>query len=150
MGARIPALVEPPLLVWARERASLSLDEAAKKLALATDQLAAIEAGDAILSMAQLRKMAELYKRPISVFFLPEPPTDFQPLRDLRRLEVMPGPMSKALAYEIRAAQERRIVAIELADALGEPPPDLGLSARRTDNPEIIGASVREALGISI
>jgi Zn-dependent peptidase ImmA (M78 family)/transcriptional regulator with XRE-family HTH domain len=150
MAARIPALVEPPLLVWARERASLGPEEAAKKLGLAPEQLTAIEAGEAELSMAQLRKMAELYKRPISVFFLPEPPTDFQPLRDLRRLEVMPGPMSKALAYEIRAAQERRLVAIELADSIDEPPPELGVTARRTDNPEVIGAAVRKRLGISV
>lgn len=150
MAARTPALVEPPMLVWARERASLSQDQAAQKLNLAPEKLAAIEVGEAGLSMAQLRKMAEVYKRPVSVFFLPEPPLDFQPLRDLRRLEVMPGPMSKALAFEIRAAHERRLVAIELAETLGEPPPDFGVAARRTDNPEVIAARVRERLGISV
>jgi Zn-dependent peptidase ImmA (M78 family)/transcriptional regulator with XRE-family HTH domain len=150
MAVRTPALVEPPMLVWARERASLNQVQAAQKLNLALEKLAAIEAGEADLSMAQLRKMAEVYKRPVSVFFLPEPPLDFQPLRDLRRLDVMPGPMSKTLAFEIRAAHERRLVAIELVEALGEPPPDLGVTARRTDNPELVAAQVRERLGIGI
>lgn len=39
MAILIPELVKPPLLVWARERASLRQEDAAKKLALALEQL---------------------------------------------------------------------------------------------------------------
>jgi Zn-dependent peptidase ImmA (M78 family)/DNA-binding XRE family transcriptional regulator len=150
MAVRIPALVEPPLLVWARERAALSPQEAAAKIGVEVEKLTAWEAGDAQLSIPQLKKLAEIYKRPLSVFFLPEPPTDFQPLRDLRRLQAMPGQMSKSLAYEIRAAHERRQVAIELAADLGERRDAFPITAKKSDDPEIVANFIREALGISI
>jgi Zn-dependent peptidase ImmA (M78 family)/DNA-binding XRE family transcriptional regulator len=150
MAVRIPALVEPPLLVWARERAALSPQEAAAKIGVEVEKLTAWEAGDDQLSIPQLKKLAEVYKRPLSVFFLPEPPTDFQPLRDLRRLQAMPGQMSKSLAYEIRAAHERRQVAIELAADLGERRDAFPITAKKSDDPEIVANFIREALGISI
>lgn len=151
MAARIPALVEPSLLVWARERASLSQIDAAAKIGVALDKLEAWELGKASLSIPQLKKLAEVYKRPISVFFLPEPPADFQALRDFRRLQEFSGqPLSRALAYEIRAAHERRLIAIELADELGDPPAELGVVAKRTDDPETIATKLRDRLGISL
>ena len=42
--------------------------------------------GEAHPSIPQLKKLAGVYKRPLSVFFLPEPPSDFMALRDFRRL----------------------------------------------------------------
>ena len=45
MANRIPALVEPPILVWARERASMSLPEAATRLEISVEKLAAWENG---------------------------------------------------------------------------------------------------------
>lgn len=150
MAARIPALVEPPLLVWARERASLSQAETAAKIGVEVEKLVAWESGQEQLSIPQLKRLADIYKRPLSVFFLSEPPTDFQPLRDLRRLQLLPGQLSKSLAYEIRAAHERRLIAIELATDLGNPLSDFGITAKKTDNPEIVADRIREILGVSI
>jgi Zn-dependent peptidase ImmA (M78 family)/transcriptional regulator with XRE-family HTH domain len=150
MANRIPALVEPPILVWARERASMSLPEAATRLEISVEKLAAWENGSEQLSISQLKKVADLYKRPVSVFFLPEPPRDFQALRDLRRLQNTTSKISKALAYEVRSAHERRLIALELAEDIGEPPTDLGITAKRTDNPEAVAVRVRERLGISV
>lgn len=150
MAARIPALVEPQLLVWARERASLSQTETAAKIGVEVEKLIAWESGQEQLSIPQLKKLADTYKRPLSVFFLSEPPTDFQPLRDLRRLQLLPGQLSKSLAYEIRAAHERRLIAIELATDLGNPTRDFGVTAKKTDNPEVVAAEIRDILGVSI
>lgn len=150
MVARIPALVEPPLLIWARERASLTQAETAAKIGVDIEKLAAWEGGQEQLSISQLKKLADIYKRPLSVFFLPEPPTDFQPLRDLRRLQVLPGQLSKSLAYEIRAAHERRLIAIELATDLGHRPSDFDITAKKTDNPELVAVRIREVLGVGI
>lgn len=150
MSARIPALVEPPLLIWARERASLSVAEAAEKIGVETEKLTAWESGEEQMSIPQLKKLSEVYKRPLSVFFLNEPPKDFQALRDLRRLNVMPGKISKALAYEIRAAHERRLVAIDLAAELGEPREVFDVMAKKTDDPDTVATAIRAKLGISV
>jgi len=73
--------VNPEILIWARETAGLSLDRAAVALGmkdspkqLATDRLAAIEAGDVEPSRSLLLKMAQRYRRPLLSFYLPSPP----------------------------------------------------------------------------
>jgi len=85
MPRSIQALVKPEILVWARELAHLRLDQAAAKLKMEADALAAIESGDTPVTIAQLRKIGELYKRPLAVFFLPEPPRNFDAQREFRR-----------------------------------------------------------------
>ena len=137
------------MLVWARETASLTPEEAANALDVTVERLLAWEKGDGQPTVNQLRRMAERYKRPLSVFFLPEPPKDFQPLRDFRRLPgVADRRFSAQLAYEVRAAHERRLVALDLLDTLGEQPVSLGIAAHHTDDPEEVGHRIRDRLGI--
>jgi transcriptional regulator with XRE-family HTH domain len=151
MTTRIKALVEPDMLVWAPETASLMPEEAATVLDVTIDRLSAWEKGDNQPTVNQLRRIAQRYKRPLSVFYLSERPKDFQPLRDFRRL---PGSgdrrYSAKLAYEVRAAHERRLVALDVLEVLGEQPPALGLAARHTDDPEQVGRRIRERLGITL
>lgn len=151
MAARVPALVEKELLVWARKSASMSVDAAAKAAKIPADKIEAWEAGDGGPSIPELKKLAAAYKRPLSVFFLPRPPTDFMPLRDFRRLaEVGEQEYSRALAYEVRAAQERRQVAIDLNEDLGGDLPAWTLSAKTSENPEQVAKRVREHLAITM
>lgn len=51
--------------------------------------------------------------------------------------------------YEIRAAQERREIALELYEELNEPVPTFGLRADRRRNPEMLGMEIREYLGVT-
>src|SRR5262245_56231320 len=51
----IPALIEPPLLVWARQRAGFSCEIAAAKIDIPLDRLVQWEEGTDRPSMAQLR-----------------------------------------------------------------------------------------------
>jgi transcriptional regulator with XRE-family HTH domain len=87
MSRSIPALVKPALLIWARERAGLPLEEAASRLGIEVERLQQWEQGTDRPSIAQLRKIGELYKRPLAVFFLSEPPQGFDPQREFRRLQ---------------------------------------------------------------
>lgn len=152
MAARVKALVTPALIAWARDTAGFSIDEAADKLGIDADKLTAWENPDdeAAPSIPQLRKIAGLYKRPLAVFYLPEPPTRFQVMRDLRRL---PGTglrhFSPALQLEIRAASERRELALDLAADLDEDLPKFTLRAEVTEDPEIIGQRIRDSLGVT-
>ena len=64
MSKSVPALINPDMLVWARESARLTIDEAAHKGSISAEKLAACEAGDEHLTFAQLMKLAGAYKRP--------------------------------------------------------------------------------------
>jgi transcriptional regulator with XRE-family HTH domain len=70
VAASIPALVKPMVLRWARESINLTTLAASRKLGFADDRVAQWEQGAAQLSIAQLRKAATVYKRPLGVFFL--------------------------------------------------------------------------------
>lgn len=151
MAARIKATVTPAVLRWARERSRISLAVAAKRAAVAEDSLESWEKGESLPTLNQARKLANLYKRPLAIFYLPEPPLDFDTLKDFRRLPESEKEQSPALAYEIRRAHQRREAALELfADLNGEDPPALKLRIAQNQNPEEIGLKVRQLLGVSI
>jgi Zn-dependent peptidase ImmA (M78 family) len=68
MAEQLP--INPALLIWARQRAGLSRDEALKRFS----RLAEWEAGEAGPTYPQLERLSEAFKVPIAVFFFPEPP----------------------------------------------------------------------------
>ncbi|TIP23587.1 MAG: ImmA/IrrE family metallo-endopeptidase [Mesorhizobium sp.] len=150
MTNRVKANIRPALISWARETAGFSPAEAAARLKHDEADYLAWEAGDDMPSLPQLRRIAELYKRPLAVFYLPEPPTTFQVMRDLRRL---PGVGFRryppGLQLELRMASERRELARELSSDLGQEPVRFSLQATLNDNPEDVGDRIRVALGVT-
>src|SRR5262245_8202156 len=132
MAARVKSTINPALLKWARETAGYSRQQAADKLKVDTARFAAWEdpANDDSPSIPQLRKLAALFKRPLAAFYLEEAPPRFEVMRDLRRL---PGTgarsYSPAVQLEIRVANERRELALELAADLEQEIPRFALSA---------------------
>jgi Zn-dependent peptidase ImmA (M78 family)/DNA-binding XRE family transcriptional regulator len=147
---RVQALVKPELLRWGRETAGLTLEAAAKKIDTKPERLLSWENGDARPSIPQLRKMAEAYKRPLAAFYLPAPPPPIERPRDFRRApgEGL-GKDSPALLLEMRRAVYRREVAVELLEELDEESPTLAMTAGQGDDPEELGARIRDLLGIN-
>lgn len=150
--ARTPdARIKPELLVWARESGGISLAAAARSIGVAEARLADWESGATRPSIAQLRKAGETYKRPLAVFFLPEPPRDFQPLTDFRRLpEAEDDSWSPALRLAVRRAQFQQQAAGELYAALGEEIPRLPRLSLSRDDPDDSGNRIRDFLGVSL
>jgi transcriptional regulator with XRE-family HTH domain len=152
MAARVKALANAARIAWARESAGFTTAEAAAQLKIDEAQILAWEnpAEDEAPSIPQLRKLAALFKRPLAVFFMDEVPKNFTVMRDLRRL---PGTGSRRyspqLQMEIRAANERRELALELATDLAEEVPKFSLSATDRENPEEVGARIRAAFGVT-
>ncbi len=143
------ALIKPALLVWTRNRAKVTVADAAKAANVTAGNIEAWEAGDTAPSLNQLRCLAAKYHFPLAVFYLPEPPADFAPLRDFRRLPDSGDPSITAnLAFHIRAAYERREVALELQDDLREEPRGFWLKAKLGDDPEALGIAIRNFLGV--
>lgn len=150
MARTVKALINPELLVWARKTAHVDLARAAKAAKVTVSTLEKWEAGEDHPSVAKLRQLAKLYKRPLAVFYLPEKPLDFAPLKDFRRLPgEVAGILSAALASQISAAEERRELALELYTELGEDPPASELRASITEDVDEVAARIRQWLGIS-
>ncbi|HWB79964.1 MAG TPA: XRE family transcriptional regulator [Nannocystaceae bacterium] len=150
MARSVTAKVKPELLAWARTSAKLTEAALAKKIDVDAATISAWERGDGAPTIPKLRQIAEACRRPLLVFYLPAPPTDFTPIRDYRRIDPMLSPSdSSALALEIRRAQERREAALELARLLGEPPALAGLRAEGSD-PANAAAQVRTQLEVPV
>jgi Zn-dependent peptidase ImmA (M78 family) len=152
MMARTPtANVVPELLVWARESIGYSPEEAATKLHQPVERLLAWESGEARPTIAQLRAAANVYKRPLAVFYLSEPPLTFQAMRDFRRL-----PSDEAVAYSpelhlaIRRARARREVALDLLREAGDEPTLPSVPAESADSFQGLAEAARELLGVPL
>lgn len=70
----VEAKVTPALLKWAREHASLTLDDAAKKINVALERLAEWEKGNAYPTFDELSKISNVYRLPVAMFYLSELP----------------------------------------------------------------------------
>jgi Zn-dependent peptidase ImmA (M78 family) len=92
------------------------------------------EAGTVRPTIAQLRKAAAAYKRPLAFFFLPAPPDTFDAMRDFRRhQDSASGEWSPELHGEYRRALLQRENALELAEIEDAPLP---VRWRITDLPD--------------
>ena len=151
MAASIAVPINPKLLVWARETTGYPLDAAAVKLAINPEKLSEIEDGKIAPSFALLKKAADIYKRPLAVFFLEEAPERQSEVHDFRlQPGVMQRPYAPRLNNEIRQARLRRDDALELAQTLEEPPPAFTHRATTDESPEAVAARVRALLGITL
>lgn len=151
MAKRYKATINPALLTWARTTAGYDLAEAADHMKIDASTLTEWEAGEAQPSIAQLRKLAGLFKRPLAVLYLPHPPADFEAMHDFRRLPDMgPRRFSPGLALEVRRAQQRRQLTIELYEENLVVPTPFKLTTHGRADPELVGEQLRAALGIQI
>lgn len=147
----IRALVKPELLRWARDRAKVKLEDAAKAAHVPPERLQAWENDDDedAPTLGQLRELATKYHFPLAVFYLPEPPKDFAPLRDFRRpRDAGEEPISANLAFHIRSAYDRRELALELFQEINTKPQRFPLKATLHDDPEQVGSAIRQFLEV--
>jgi Zn-dependent peptidase ImmA (M78 family) len=127
------------------------VEAASTKLGVAPERLTAWEEGADRPTIAQLRKAATAYKRPLGVFYLPEPPRDFMPLADFRTLPEARRALSVELRLEIRRAQEQRETHMELLEALEvrlEPATRIEMVA--FSDAESEGLRLRDLLGVGL
>ncbi len=149
--------VNPAIMVWARETAGLTQEEAAKKLGFqdssrssAVEKLALIEHGRKEPSRPQLTKMAGQYRRPLLTFYLSKPPqksnrgVDFRTLPQNERSSE--EALLDALIREIRARQSMVRVIMEDEDET-EPLPFVG-SHRIEDGRAVLLESLQALLGL--
>lgn len=149
MAATFKVDVKPSVLVWARTSAGLRRDESARKVGVDEDRIAEWEEGREQPSLAQLRKLGEAYRRPLSVFLLDAPPSDGQAIKDFRNAD-RSGSFSGALRLALREARERRDIAAELVTSEDADVATFALTASISEDPETVAARIRSALGVSL
>jgi Zn-dependent peptidase ImmA (M78 family) len=148
----VRAIVEADVLRWARETAGIAVEDAARRVQVKPEVLAAWEADQARPTMVKLRKLANVYKRPLSIFFLPRPPAE-PPLsvHDFRKLPgIVADAFSSALRIQLRQARERRELALDLIQNLEQPLPSLTLRATLDHDSEELGHEFRRLLAVDL
>lgn len=151
MSTSIPALVNAPLLVWAREDAGYSQVEVAAKIKKPLSVLQSWELGESQPTLRQAEALAKLYDRPFSVFALPTPPPVPPVAAECRRLPgVRPGKEPPELRLAIRRLVQRRRVARHLYAEMGDDPVDFPLRATLQTDPEHLGERMRKALEVTL
>ena len=81
------ALVNPSVLLWARDRARMEPSLLADKTHVRTDRLLDWEKGTARPTFKQAQDLAKVLHVPFGFLFLPSPPKETLPIPDLRTVE---------------------------------------------------------------
>ena len=139
-----PALITEDVLVWARKTLGYNIPDAAEKIGVSPDHLKQWEDGALKPSVAQLKTIARVYKRPFACFYLPGRPSEMAPPRDFRRIH---GPNefrdAVALNLAIRSVEFRREAALELAALIEEGVPEFPHSLQDQTPPDKAASSIR-------
>lgn len=141
------AFITPNILKWARESARMSEEIAASKASVSLERIIEWENGDSQPTIRQAQILAKAYKRPFSIFFLPEIPRDFQPLQDFRKNGS--NPLSTSSIFIIREIQQKQAWISDSNKENGEDKlPYVGKYTIK-DKPEEIAVDILKTLNIT-
>jgi len=146
------ALITPEVLRWARNNVGVEIPTAAKRAGVKADAVRQWEEGATRPTVRQARLLAGLYRIPFAALFLPAAPGyRVRVPKDYRRLaSTSAGEVSSTILIDVLDAWERREVVLELLEASRVAPPAFEESASLGEDPEDVGARLRNTLGISL
>lgn len=145
--------VNPDILVWARETAGLSLEEAVEKLGINAargvepfERLEQMETGEMAPTRPMLVKMSKQYRRPLLSFYLSAPPRQGDRGQDFRTLPaafaMTDNALVDAVVRDIRARQSLVRATLEEEDE-ADTLPFIG-TARTTEQPSALAKRISE------
>lgn len=146
--------INPDILKWARKKSGYSLDKIAQKIKKKIDVIREWESGKSVPTYIQLEKLAnKVYKRPVALFFFPEPPHEpdvRQSFRTLPSFEI--DRLSPDTLYAIRQAKAMQIALAELNDGINPSPQIIFRDIQLDFHSDLSGETikVRDYLGISL
>lgn len=140
------AFINPTILQWARKTAKMTEEQAASKVGVDVERYKSWETGENKPTIRQAQKLAHDFRRPFAIFFLPNVPSDFQPLQDFRKSGSKE--LGTGSTFIIREIQQKQAWIAELNQESGEPPlPFVGKFSIH-DQPETVAADIIQTLGI--
>ncbi len=152
MSEKLP--INPDVLKWARKTSGLQLTDVARKMGKNTEVISSWESGELSPTYIQLEKLAyQVYKRPVALFFFPEPPVEETPGQAFRTLpdhEI--ENLSPRMHTLIKQAFTMQINLGELNDFANPAKKNIlkDLEFRPDVSVETMAAGVREYLGITL
>jgi len=144
--------LNPALLVWARERAGLTVAQVADALGKSPQIISSWEAGTSAPTYVQLEKLAYTVRRPIALLFFPEPPRELDPHQSFRTLpDFEIDELSAETRFRIRQARAVQLSLGELSDG-ANPSSRFILRDLPTvaANPAKAAEQIRQFLGIDL
>lgn len=110
--------IQPVVLKWARETAGMSVTDVAERLRRKPSDISDWEAGTSAPSYPQLERLAyKIYRRPLAIFFFPEPPDEDNPKAEFRSLPSSElEELSPDTLHHVRHAKAYQVALGELHD----------------------------------
>ncbi len=137
------------ILKWARTSGRISLEKAAKTISktVTAERVKEWESpeGKDSPSLAQLKKLARLYRRPIDVFSLPYIPKEYPRLKDFRSNK---DELDTAVIFMMREVQEKQEWLRGFYKSKGKLP--FAGKYNIKHDPAVVAADIRKTLGISL
>ena len=106
--------INPDIVRWARERSGYTLEDVATSLNKDVETISNWELGAAAPTYVQLEKLADKYKRPIAMFFFPEPPQEPDFVRQLALRSSEIEELDPGIRILLRQARARQLSLMEL------------------------------------
>ncbi len=91
-------VVNKEILKWAREQYNLDIDTVARRMGRDAQVIDAWENGEDFPTYSQLEEMAQMYKRPLAIFFFSNLPRIIEPQPQFRTI---PGEVYRGLSYNV-------------------------------------------------
>ncbi len=141
------AYITAKVFIWARESAKMTEEIAASKVAVSIDKFKDWETGEDYPTIRQAQTLAKAYRRPFALFFLPDVPTDFQPLQDFRKTGSKE--LSTSSIFIIREIQQKQAWISEVNEDNNENRvPFIGKFTIK-DNPVLVANDILATLNIN-
>lgn len=144
--------INPTIIKWARERSGYTLEDVAKSFKKDVTTISNWELGTQAPTYVQLEKLADKYKRPVALFFFPEPPQepDFVEQLALRHSEI--EKLSPKIRLLLRQAYARQLSLMELNTGVNPAEQKIfrDLRTRLNDSPTALAQRTRGYLEVSV
>ena len=144
--------VNPDILKWARTSSNYTVQDIAASLKKDISIIQAWESGERAPTYRQLERLADKYKRPLAIFFFPEPPEEPNIAENLALRSADIEGLSPRIHILLRQAYARQLSLMELN--VGNNPAEnkifRALQARLSDSPLELAKQTRAYLNISV
>jgi len=155
MREQIP--VNPDMLRWARKTRGFDINDVVVKLKrkrITSETITSWEEGAASPTYVQLERLAyEIYKRPLALFFFPEPPEEETPAESFRTLpQEEIDLLEPSLLYLVRQAKAMQENLRELFDGINPANKQVysDITIHSSDTISDVAKTVRKYLGVGL
>ena len=152
MGEKLTG-VNPKIIQWARERARYSLESVAVKFKKDVSVIEKWESGEDFPTYSQLEKLAEIYKRPLALFFFPEPPLEAEEKQEFRTLpDFEIENLAADTIYALRQAKAMQLSLQEINNGINPSTKKIfqDISVSSSDDLRILAEQIRNYLNVTL